>query len=174
MTEQREAASLLLQRKFGNTLLAFSWWLGIICGIVGYAAAGNSLYLLMRNSPYGTMSIVGLLGVSILPFLFSAFAVSISFPLLLYPICFSKAFLFSFVSFGVLHSYAGAGWLIRWLLLFSDTTGVPLLYCFWLRHLPGFQKPSLSENVLFLVLFLVLGCIDYCIISPFLARLIFP
>lgn len=174
MTEQKTAASLLQQRKFGKAILAFSWSLGIVCGIWGYVSAGNALYPLMRNSPCGTMSIVGLLGISVLPFLFSAFAVSISFPFLLYPICFCKAFLFSFVSFGVIHSYEGAGWLIRWLLLFSDTVGVPLLYCFWLRHLPGFQKPSLSENVLFLILFLVLGWIDYRIISPFLACLIFP
>ncbi len=173
MTEQKASASALLQRKIGKTLLACCWSLGIACGIIGYASAESTLFSLMRSSVYGTVSIVGLLCISILPFLLSAFAVSISFPSLLYPLCFCKAFLFVFISFGVLRSYSDAGWLVRCLLLFSDNVGIPLLYCFWLRHLPGCQKSSLAESVLFLAFFLVLGCIDYRIISPFLAHLIF-
>lgn len=174
MTEQKAAASALLQRKIGKALLACCWGLGIACGIIGYVSAGGTLFSLMRSSVYGTMSIVGLLCISILPFLLSAFAVSISFPFLLYPLCFCKAFLFIFISFGVLQSYSDAGWLVRCLLLFSDNVGVPLLYCFWLRHLPGCPKSSPAENALFLASFLVLGCVDYRIISPFLAHLIFP
>lgn len=173
MTEQKASASAQLQRKIGKTLLACCWSLGIACGIIGYVSAESTLLSLMRNSIYGTMSIVGLLCISILPFLLSAFAVSISSPSLLYLLCFCKAFLFVFISFGILQSYTDAGWLVRCLLLFSDNVGMPLLYCFWLRHLPGCPKASLAENALFLAFFLVWGCVDFRIISPFLAHLIF-
>ena len=55
----------------------------------------------MLRSVFAPVSIVGLLGVTLLPLLCSAFAVYISRPGLLMAAAFCKAFLFGFIALGV-------------------------------------------------------------------------
>lgn len=127
---------------------------------------------MMRGAASGSVSIAGLLGITTLPFLISAFAVSFSMAWLIFPVCFCKAFAFSFVSLGVLQAFGSAGWLVRLLLLFSDCAGMPLLYGFWLRHLPGGRPVGVWETAFLLAACVLLGSVDYRIISPFLAGLL--
>lgn len=159
-------------RKGCRFFLAFSWLAGLACGILVYLSAGNFLLSLMRSTLYVPVSIVGLLCVTTFPFLLSAFAVFLSKPVLLLPICFGKAFLFAFASIGILQAFGSAGWLLRWLLLFSDCASIPLLYWFWLRYLPGYRSLSGWEAASMLSLWLLIGSVNYSVISPLLARLI--
>ena len=126
----------------------------------------------MRGAVGRPVSIVGLLCVTIFPFLFSAFAVYISEPWLLLPVSFGDAFVLSFVSLGVMQCYGSAGWLVRWLLTFSASLAAPLLYLYWLRHLTGRRRFSSLEAACVLCLYALIGSVDFRLISPLLVRLI--
>lgn len=160
------------RRKGSHSYLAFSWVSGLILGILAYLSAGRSGLTLMRSVPYAPVSIVGALCVSLFPVLISAYAVFLSNYFLLLPVCFAKAFLFSFVSSGIFHAFAGAGWLMRIMLLFTDWTSLPILYWFWLRSLSRNPSRHLWEAIPACSLIGFLGCIQFRVISPFLVRLI--
>lgn len=157
-------------RKGSRNHLAFSWIAGLLFGSLAYLAAGEWSLSLMRSALYAPVSIVGILCVSLLPFLISAYAVFLSNFSLLLLISFAKAFLFSFVSLGIWVSFASAGWLMRILLLFADWTCLPLLYGFWLRSLS--RRVGLWETMLVFALIGLLGSIYFRVISPFLVGLI--
>lgn len=152
--------------------LAFSWIAGMVCGSFFYLWAGESIFILMRSVVYSPVSIVGVLCVSLLPILISAYAVFLSNLSLLLSICFAKAFLFSFVSLGILWAFASAGWLMRILLLFSEWTSLPILYWYWLRCLNPDHRVNLWETAWVCSLMLLMGSIHFRVISPFLVRLI--
>lgn len=160
----------LQRRKYPVLILALSYFAGLLFGVFVFRFAGDRLDSLMRGALTGAVSIVGLLGVTVVPFLFSAFAVSLSKPALLFPVSFINAFLFCFVSLRMMRCAGSAGWLIRWLLCFSGSVFAPVLYLYWQRHL---TRPfSGLEAAGMLSLCLLIGSIDYRLISPFWARLI--
>lgn len=159
------------RRKKGRLLLASFWCAGLFFGIYGYLTAGTPFLSWMRGVVPGSVSIVGLLGITVFPFLISALAVFFSTPWLLLLVCFCKAFLFSFVSLGIWQAFGSAGWLARLLWMFSDCIGIPLLYGFWLRHLSGDRAVGGLETGCYLAAFVLLGSVDYRIISPFWMRL---
>lgn len=159
-------------RKGWRFFLALFWFAGLLCGIFAYLSAEDSILSLMRMTPSGSVSIVGLLCVTVLPFLLSAFAVSISMPALILLLCFCKAFLFAFVSLGVLQVFGTAGWLFRWLFLFGDCAVIPVLYCFWLQHPVVLRQAFHWKTALLPTAGLIIGIVDYRIISLLLAGLI--
>lgn len=158
------------RRKYSFLILALCYLSGLLFGALASRFAGNRLDLLMRGALSGAVSIVGLLCITVVPFLFSAFAVYLSHPALLFLVSFAEAFLFCFVSLGVMRCAGSAGWLIRWLLCFSGSVFAPVLYLYWLRHLT--EPFSGLEAAGMLSLCLLIGSVDYRLISPFLAELI--
>ena len=159
-------------RKYCFLLLAFCWMAGLVSGSRAFLSAGDTLDSVMRGALIGSVSIVGLLCAALFPFLLSAFAVFISEPWLLLPVSFGDAFVFSFVSLGVTQCAGSAGWLIRWLLVFSASLLSPLLYLYWLRHLPGGRRFDSLEAACILCICALIGSADFRLISPLLARLI--
>lgn len=160
-------------RKYSFLFLAFCWTAGLLSGAAVYLSAEKSLDSLMRGALGRPVSIVSLLCVTILPFLLSAFAVYISKPWLLLPVSFGDAFVLCFVSLGVMQCGGSAGWLVRWLLMFSASLAAPLLYLYWLRHVTGRRRFSSLEAACVLCLYALIGSIDYRLISPMLVRLIY-
>lgn len=79
-------------RKYCFLFLAFCWIAGLLSGASACLAAGDSLNSLMRGAAARPVSIVSLLGVTMFPFLLSAFAVYISEPWLLLIVSFGDAF----------------------------------------------------------------------------------
>lgn len=152
--------------------LACSFTLGLILGACFSVSASETLTPTMRAAATGCVSIPGLLSAMLLPFLFSAFAVYISNQWLLFPIAFCKAFLFAFLSVGLMGAFGSAGWLIRLLLMFGDILSMPLLWWFWIRSLTTRRGPALRCLVPVIALLLAVGSFDYCVISPFAAGLI--
>lgn len=159
-------------RKGSTVFLALCYLLGLFCGAVFCILSGYSISSLMRSVPHGAVSIVDLLSVTALPFLLSAFAVFISEPRLIFFICFGKAFLFCVISLGISEAFGSAGWLVRWLSMFSDIMGMPVLYLYWLRILSSGRKPLFGETFVFASLIFLIGSIDFCLITPLLAGLI--
>ena len=161
-----------LSRRGPRMVLALSWFLGLLMGAVVSAAASESLVPLMRAAAAGCVSIDRLLTAILLPFLLSALAVYLQEPWLLLLIAFGKAFLVSFLGFGLMAAYGSAGWLLRWLLMFGDCCSLPLLFWYWLRHISGLRKFTIAGTAPVLLVAVAIGSFDYCIVSPFLTAVI--
>jgi hypothetical protein len=143
----------------------------IFCGIAAVSCAGTQVSSLMREAFIRPVSIVSLAITVFLPLLISAFAVFTSRLWVLYPLAFYKAFVFSFSAYGALIAFGSAGWLIRFLLLFSDFLLLPVLYFFWHRQISGSGKKFKSDfTVCSLIAAAVCG-LDLTVISQFLSGL---
>lgn len=164
---------LTISRKPSVPVLAFIWILGLISGLLFSYRAGTSFFSAMHTADFRCVSIIGLLSLSVLPLLFSALAVFIGQPWLLVPIAFVKAFCFSFLAFGITVAFGGAGWLIRWLLMFCDCCSLPLLWLYWLRSISHSSKHNPGGTLSCFAAALAIGCVDYCLICPILADLKF-
>lgn len=152
--------------------LAFVWLLGLLSGIGFSDLAGDSLFSMMRGAAKSSVSIVSLLSISLLPFLFSALTVYIHSFGLLAALCFIKGCLFAFVSMGLLITFESAGWLLGILMMFSDLCClVPLWWC-WLRILSGSTDRSFQPAVGGGVMAACIVCFDYLYVLPFLAKLV--
>ena len=155
-----------------RNLLAISWIGGLILGAVIVTSADTLLFPTMRTAIFGCMSISGLLVSVLLPLLFTAFAVYYSQIWLIFLIAFLKAFLFSFVGTGILVSFHGAAWLIRDLFLFRQTLTIPFLWYLWMCLLSDNRRKALGGAILTGIGILLIGCVDYVFIEPFLMALI--
>jgi len=144
--------------------LAFFFLWGLVCGVSACRGCGPEFAALMRGLPWEAVSIVGLILCLLFPFLIS-FASWVLDPVLLFPICFCRAFLFGFVHFGLFLSLGDGGWLLRWLVLFSDSISLPLLYCFWHRRLSGRSLTFLCCLAL-TALLIFIGTVDFYLILP--------
>ena len=153
------------------SLLLF-WCAGLLLGVYSGTAAEDVSLALMRAAAGSRVSIVNLLAVTVLPFLLSAFAVFFSRQWLIFPLCFGKAFSFGFCAYAVCGAFPGAGWLIRFLLLFSDQCFIPVLFWFWIRHIGGQKRNLRWDTAVCLGVAAVVGSLDQWLISPFLAALI--
>ena len=150
--------------------LAFFFLLGLFTGGWIFLQTDPSYTSLMCLAMRSRVSIVGLAGVLLLPFLFSTFAVSLGWPRLLFLIAYGKACTFSCVALCVLTAYGTGGWLAFPLLLFSDVCILPCLWLFWVCHLGG-QRCSWQSLASYMIAAAAVGSVDYYIISPFLACL---
>ena len=158
--------------KMNWIILAVVWLIGLFVGMYLGSNADNSYFLLMRMALNTRVSIVGLLGISCLPFLLSAYAVYLGKPKLILLVCFCKAVLFTSCGYAVLISFGSAGWLIRLLLQFSDIVLLPLYCWFSIRHIHGKETTLKRDTAVCILAAACAGSIDYCLVSPFLAMLI--
>lgn len=152
-------------------LLACCWCVGLLAGACSAASISNSFFLLMRAAQSG-VSIFGLLMTALLPFLFTALAVFLSEPRLFLPIAFCKAFSFAYCGVGIGLAYGLAGWLVRFLLLFSDGCLIPVLYWFWLKHISDLRRSAPIELASGCGFAILAGLLNYGLISPLTAMLI--
>lgn len=159
----------ILLRRF---LLILFWFLGVFIGIWIAQQTITVTSSLVRSVVDSRSSIVGLLTVLTVPFLISAILFKLSLPTLGFCIVFIKSLLFSYCSCSLVLAFGEAGWLMRWLLLFSDSCTVVLLLWLWIRNITG-QGKKIKSDLLFCCLITVLiGCVDYYILSPFAAMLL--
>ncbi len=164
-------AQRIYSHRFRLILFSLLWLAGLVCG--GYIAkfASSSYLLLMRGTISGSVSIVGLLGGVLLPFLCVILCVIISRPKLIYGICFLKACLYSFTGFAMMAAFGSAGWLVRLLLQFTDTGALAVFCWFALRHLDGSRKGLAVDGAVCAALVCCLGWFDYCCVAPILVSL---
>lgn len=155
-----------------RTVLALLWIVGLLLGAVVSLSADTLLSSTMRSALHSGMSIFGLLAALLLPFLITALAVFISQPSLLLPVAFLKAFLFSFTGTGLLTAFGTSAWLLRCLLMFSDTLVLPLLWWLWLRLLSDDRNTALYSCLFAVAGTVLIGCFDFALVSPFLVSLI--
>lgn len=154
-------------------LLALSWILGLGFGGLTFRYGMDHLVSLMPSVLSSRLSIVGLASSALLPFLFSVFAVYFSHPWVLTIICFTKAFLYAYVSCGVYQAFGDYGWLVHWLLLFADTLCIPVLFLYWLRHLSGYRRFRFWTTAAYLTALAGIILTGYYLVSPLIGALIF-
>lgn len=147
------------------------WVLGLISGAWFSGSAGESLLSLMRSAPCARTSILSLLGTMLLPFMISAFAAFMDTPILVCFVSFLKGFFFSFISVGTYLAFPGGGWLIRYLLMFSEICINPVLLLFMLRCISEEKKALLFPMISACAYVIAAVSIDHIYISPFLAEL---
>ncbi len=159
-------------RKFSVAFLACFTVSGLVLGAWIASRAGDEVLALMRTVPSHSMSIVGLLAVMGLPIFLSFFAVRFGHSWLLIPICFFQAFLWSYCGLLCVRAFGSAGWLVQLLLMFSSGSGLPVLLLFSLRYISGERILTRRDCFLCLTAAAVIGWLDCCVISPYLAMLI--
>lgn len=154
-------------RRSCKILLAFLWCFGFGSGVLMAARTDNIASLMLACCDAG-VSIVGLFFVPFFPFLISAIAVYCSIPLLVYIIGLVKSFAIGFCFCAVSRAFAGGGWLISLLLMFTDLLTAPALFLFQLRVVTEEQQRILRHGVYALVWFVTVSLADYIWIAPLL------
>ena len=155
--------------KAGTALLACAFLSGFLAGFP-VSAGSRAVFVADLLAPAYSAGISAWIP-PLLPLLFSAFAIYAKRPVLLIPIAFWKALLFSSTAFGAVCAWGSAGWILSSLMMFSSFCSLPVLWWYWLRHIDGrnFEGrtffPALGAALL-------IGWVDLTIISPFLTNIL--
>lgn len=160
-------------RRHTKMLLALSWLLGLGFGGLYFRYAGEPLLSLMPLAASSQLSIVSLFLSTSLPFLLCAYFAHCHNPWLVMMVCFGKAFAYGFTLCGVFAAFGTQGWLIRLLLLFTDSLACVLLYGFAHRHAVSVLPVPLRSLVFCELALGVLIFLDFSYVSPFLRQLLF-
>lgn len=155
-------------RKFWVLFLALSWIIGLISGCIISITSDTFYFIPMRAATYCRVSIVSLLVVTAFPFLFSAFVFYFAKPWLFIPIACMKAMSFSMVAIGIFRSFGSAGWLLQFLLMFSDICLIPFLIFYWVRFISSERAIHFYDILCVSTAVLSVGLIDFYFISPIL------
>lgn len=110
--------------------------------------------------------------IMVVPLAISVLAVRLSASIAFFPLCLIRSFTFGYCSCGVFMAFQSAGWLIKGLLLFSDSILIVPLLWFWLRHLDGSRQHLKSDALLYVGFSLIVCFLDFLYISPFLALIL--
>ncbi len=152
-------------------ILAFSWVCGILLGLFLASHMHGDFTSLMRTVVISRVSIVGLLVMLLLPYVSSVAAVYFSRPAFLFLCAAGKGLCFSFCIYLIMAQFPSTGWMLCRLLLFSEFTVMIPMFLFWIRLLDGGRQSLKHDSWLYLIVALVAGGVDYCIISPFTVNL---
>lgn len=166
----RDTASRIFA--FRTVLISFVWIVGLLFGCHLGLQLTDSGILLMYNAIRFPFSFASLYFILFLPFILSALFVRLSAPLLSLIVVFIKALSIGCCTCGIMLAYSSAGWLIRFLLLFSDTLIIILLIWFWIRNIAGDGKKLNADVFLSAVFLFIISCVDYFVVSVFLSELL--
>ena len=153
--------------------LAICWCAGLVLGSITAVSMSDMLVVMLHNCVFIRPLLMRIICVSLLPFLLSAFALYIDEPWILLLIAAIKSFGFGFCAAGVSLAFEHSSWLVRSFFLFSDVISLPLLYFYLLRSISGKEKLSIHLHAVLFCVFLGIGIVDYCFVSPFWVALHF-
>lgn len=165
------SAFTIRREKFRTSILLVLWTLGSALGFFYARASGAHLVPLIKLAVSESASFSGIMVADVLPLMLCALAVFCSELWLIPAVSVIKAFSFSYIACGVSMAYGTASWLVRFLLLFSDTLLIPGFCVFVIRYGVGNRLLLRREWYIWSVLVAVVVCLDYLVISPFSASL---
>lgn len=173
MSKRITLLQLLPQRhRAGALLLAVCWLFGVLLGFCAALSAGYALLGLVRDATVESAPLFRVIAVAVIPFLLTALASLLRQHWLIYVLCFFKAFAFGFCAVSISAAYGSAGWLVRFLLLFSDYLTIPVMYYFCVRQIKDSAFHADINFVSILIYTFAVGAIDYCFIIPFLRSVV--
>ena len=148
------------------------WMAGLFLGTTTAYASARFLDSMLHSAISNQPSLSTLIGSAVLPFLLSTVVFFLSEPWLLLPICLMKAFGFGFCAFSVLLAFGSAGWLVRFLFLFTDVFVVPvfLFYCLYQLRRGTFFNFRVTSA--FAAVASMVAAADYYLIAPYLVSVI--
>lgn len=165
---RKRLVSTRIQCKESVILLSVLWTLGLVCGLYFVSSTDSLLLESIYMAASARPSFFGILVITLFPIAISAVSVYSSASVLIYLFCVLKAFCFSFVLCGVISVFGYSGWLIRSLLLFSDSCMVVLLFWLWYRILLSKRNTVHRDLWIGTAIAAAVGTIDYFLVSPYL------
>ncbi len=159
-------------RFLSEIAVAVLWTLGLLLGIICALNINESYLSLMRTAAACRVSIVGLFTSAYLPFLIVTFFAYIRKRCLVYFFSVCNVISFAFCAMSATLAFGNAGWLVQPLLQFSNVCLLPLYCWFVLKLATGNLTAIKRDFVLVSVVSAAVCGLDYCLVSPFLAKLI--
>ncbi len=160
------------QLRLSPILFWIVWTFGLLSGLYVVSESNDSarsVFLLFLSS---RSTLVGLILTQMFPLVFSCFIFWLSKPNLIHLVIFIKAFLFAYCAFGIVLAYGTAGWMIRWIILFSSSCSTLPLLWFWCRNFTK-KGESYCQDLLVCAFSLILICVfDYLAVLPLAKRLV--
>lgn len=145
-------------------ILAFLWTVSIAIGMYMAFGLKEVNISFMQGVVSQHISFAGLAVILLLPLFISIIALWLGFKELIRILCCLRGLVLGYCLLGLLQAFGSAGWLVCTMLLFSNIAGSLILFCIWV---------SSSFNKIFSLIFVVLiGCMDYFLISPYLVYII--
>ena len=149
------------------SILAFLW---VFSTIVGWLVSSNDTHILslMPAATQCSLSIIGVLTISILPLVITIAGLVTNKFVIIYILYIIKAFSAGYLLYAISCVYGSSGWLIQSLLLFSGNWTCLLILWITFRHIRH-RSRALSKDAFFsIVACFAIAIIDYLYIAPFL------
>lgn len=150
--------------------IAIAWIAGLFAGC--FLLTQTPFASLMCSVLFLRISIFGL-------FISLAFPLLLSYILLRFfrfscilPFAFVKAFSFICSFGGIMIAFGNAGWLVSWMILFSDFFLVVILLFQWFSAATGKRYKTYLCIVVYCLIPILIGCFDYFVVSPYAAMLL--
>ena len=168
----RKLLKFLKRLPLHTVILLACWCVFLFFGIYTAHRVNTTYSSMMHAFINSRMSIVSLTCVAFLPFLYSMVAFRLNQFYLLIPVVCIKAYAFGFICSLICVLFGTAGWLMRLLLVFTDSILVIPLLCYWCVNTLSSGKTRYSEIWSYIFLLLISVSIEYSFISPILAKLL--
>ena len=151
-------------------IIALCGAIGSLVGVMIAISAGNYYFLLMHTAAGSRVSIVDTGFAILVPFWVSLFLIVHSKPWLVYVICILQIAQYTAALYAIAISFGSSGWMVNAFMQFSDFFLIPILLLLSKCRLQN----RVSKRLIWIsiAVSVVVGLIDYCLISPFLANLI--
>lgn len=155
-----------------RVFLSFIWLASIIIGLMiasRFKSIPHNLVIAVVNEK---LSILALALLLIVPANLVILAVRFRMPWFIYGLFVLKGIIFGFSIFSFLIVYIDAGWLLCILSMFSSTCSIFPLIFFCFRYYGESSDHFVRDAIILVFLSVLIGGIDYYVISPFLLTLI--
>ena len=163
--------SVLYSNSIARLLLAIIWILGILLGLYIAVSLPDNSRQIVAALTQSRVSVVSIIGCFFVPVILSAIVWKVKYLALFFVLAFLKAVCYGFCFCTIGHVFRDAGWLLRWLFLFSDSCSSALLLWFWYRNITPMDHRVTKD--LFICGIISAGVIlfDICYVIPFCQRL---
>ena len=149
------------------------WVAGLIIGCGIFYTCRTDFLSLMGSAVFQPVSIVGMLSSMFFPFFFIYLSIITNNSIYTLIVIFIKAVSFASTGALIAELYVSAGWLLRFLFLFSDYCFLPVLIWLWMRCSDSEGALRIKLRLLVIILFaLAVASINYWFVSPLLQSLI--
>ena len=156
---------------FAKLSLSIFWVLGILLGLCLSSSLTEDSHSLVRTLLNSRVSTVGLITNLLLYVILSAIAWKLKLPAIYILLAFTKALSYGFCICSIGYAFQGAGWLLRWLYLFSDSCSSALLLWFWYRNISLPSDRSAKDLYISGIITITIALIDVNCMIPFSQRL---
>ena len=156
-------------RKYAVFTLACSWIIGLFLGIS--VAKSVAIEHPPLTAAFQNHSFISGLIVILFPYIVTISLMYIGLPQLIPAIALLKSFSFAYVSWILMKDFGSAGWLIQFLMMFSDCVSLPLLWWLWCRFLKSRQASPISLSAPIVIAVILVTIFDHRIISSILSSL---